>query len=66
MLPVEVKASRDVRPDDLAGLRQFLADVPACERAVIFYAGELVLPVAERILAVPISALWSDSGSVPG
>ncbi len=66
VVPVEVKASRDVRPDDLAGLRQFLADVPSCERAVIFYTGELVLPVAERMWAVPMSALWSDTGSVPG
>ena len=36
VVPIEVKASRDVRPDDLAGLRQFLADVPASEQAVIF------------------------------
>ncbi len=59
VLPVEVKASRDVRPDDLSGLHQFLTDVPTCERAVVFYTGELVLPMAERIWAVPIPALWS-------
>ncbi len=59
-VPIEVKASRDVRPDDLSGVHQFLTDVPTCELAVVFYTGELVLPVAERIWAVPISALWAD------
>lgn len=58
-VPIEIKASRDVRPDDLLGLRQFLSEVPGCDLGVIFYTGDLVLPVAERIWAVPISALWS-------
>lgn len=55
---VEVKASTDVRPEDIRGLRSYLASVDQARLGVVFYTGELTLPLAERIWAVPITALW--------
>lgn len=55
---IEIKAASDVRPDDLAGLRAFLAATGEHSRGIVFYTGGLVLPLDERIWAVPISALW--------
>lgn len=74
LLPIKRRVDLDTRPgsflptgssrlgraqlggsDPLAG-RPARTDPPA----VVFYTGELVLPVAERIWAVPISALWAD------
>lgn len=55
--PIEVKAGRDVRPDDLAGLRRFLDTVPAARLGIVFHTGEHLLPVADRIWTVPVSAL---------
>jgi uncharacterized protein len=56
---IEVKAARDIRPDDVAGMKQFLATVDGAARGVVFYTGDLTLPLDERITAVPISALWT-------
>ena len=56
---IEVKAGADVRPDDLKGLRGFLASEPSAGRGVVFYTGGHVLRLDERIWAVPISALWT-------
>ncbi len=55
----EIKAGPDVRPDDLRGLRHYLATVRGAERGVVYYTGSLTLQVDERIWAVPISSLWS-------
>jgi hypothetical protein len=61
-LAVEVKASAEVRPGDLKGLRSCLAMAPGVERGVVFYTGALTLQLDDRIWAVPISALWSEPG----
>ena len=55
---VEIKASPDVRPGDLAGLRGYLDSVAGAKRGVILYGGDLVLQMAENIYAVPLTALW--------
>jgi uncharacterized protein len=60
-VPVEIKAAADIRPDDLKGLQAFLAGHPDSTLGVIFYSGEHVLPMADNIWAVPISALWQSS-----
>ena len=56
---VEVKAGSDIRADDLVGLRNYLATVDRAQLGVVFYTGDLVLSLDERIRAIPISALWS-------
>ena len=56
---VEVKAGADVRPDDLKGIRAFLADTAQPHLGIVFYSGGLVLQLDEKIWAVPISALWT-------
>jgi uncharacterized protein len=55
---VEVKASVDVRSDDLKGLRAYLSANPEAS-GVVFYSGAHTLQLDERINAVPLSALWS-------
>ena len=57
-IAIEVKAGVDVRPDDLAGLRAYLAAFPTARRGVVFYGGARVLALDDRIDAVPIGALW--------
>jgi predicted AAA+ superfamily ATPase len=59
-VPIEVKAARDIRPDDLAGLRHYLANIAGATFGVIFYSGSMLLEVDDGIWAVPISALWSS------
>ncbi len=58
-IAIEVKAGVDIRPDDLAGLRAYLASDPAASRGVVFYSGAHTLSLDDRIDAIPISALWS-------
>ena len=54
---IEVKAGADVRPDDLKGLRAFLADAAVPHLGIVFYTGGMVLQLDKQIWAVPISAL---------
>ena len=56
---IEVKAGADVRPDDLKGLRAFLADSAQAHLGIVFYSGGLALQLDKRIWALPISALWT-------
>lgn len=62
-IAIEVKASSDVRPDDLKGLRAYLENDPAAQMGLVYYSGGLVLPLGERIWAIPISSLWDDSAN---
>ena len=59
LIAVEVKAGADIRPDDLTGLRAFLADSREARRGIVFYSGAMVLQLDEKIWAVPVSALWT-------
>jgi uncharacterized protein len=60
---VEVKAAATVRPEDFAGLR-WLADGRPRQfhRGVVLYLGRDVVPLGERLHAVPLSALWRHPG----
>lgn len=60
---IEVKAAVDVRPDDLRGLRAYLASVRGAKRGVVFYTGGRVLELDPRIWAIPISALWTPQAT---
>ena len=59
LLPVEVKSTRRLRQSDIKSLRLFLDEYP--EQApfgVVCYSGTEVLPLTERILAVPFSLVF--------
>jgi uncharacterized protein len=64
-MPVEIKAGADIRPDDLKGLREYLATVAGATRGIAFYTGERTQKLAENIWAVPISALWTGFETTP-
>ncbi len=58
---VEVKAASTVSPADvkhLQGLRDKLGDRFAA--GVVLYLGDRVVPLGERIWALPVAMLWAD------
>ena len=60
VLPVEVKSSRGVRLADAASLRLFLEKYKLAPFGVLLYGGDEVIPVTERILAVPLGPLLGE------
>ena len=59
---IEVKAGATVRPADFRGLRK-LAQVAGkrFSHGVVLYDGETVLPFGDRLVAVPLRALWETT-----
>jgi len=56
---IEVKAAETVRTEDFRGLRHLQARVPdRFHYGVVLYAGSTTLPFGDRLLAIPIEALW--------
>jgi len=57
---IEIKLSSVIRSDDIRGLKA-LQDTAkkAFFKGVILYMGNRVLPLGEKISAIPISAVWS-------
>ena len=63
LVGIEVKASAAVNPAALTGLRLLQAERPRqFHRGVVLYLGRDVVAFAERLHAVPVSALWSTRG----
>jgi len=62
LVGIEVKAGASVKGDDLKGL-DALKEVARSRfhRGIVLYAGQEVVPFAENIHAVPLSALWQWS-----
>jgi len=63
---IEVKAASSVHEADFRGikrLRELLG--PRFHGGIVLYDGDHVLPFGERLLAVPLSALWSRSPRGP-
>jgi uncharacterized protein len=59
LVGLEVKASATVRPDDVAGLRWLASERRRhYHRGIVLYLGHDVVPLGERLHAVPLSALW--------
>lgn len=59
LVGIEVKASGTVGAGDFKGLRALEALTPGrFLRGIVLYTGERIVPFAERLFAVPISALW--------
>lgn len=61
-IPIQIKAGREVRPDDHRGLSVFLEEVTTAQHGLVFYTGDRALTLADRIHAIPISALWEGPG----
>jgi predicted AAA+ superfamily ATPase len=58
---VEVKAASTVREKDFRGLKRLRqATGRAFSTGVVLYDGDSVLPFGDRLVAVPISALWAN------
>lgn len=57
---IEVKASATVVPADTRGLRTLrTATGDRFVRGIVLYSGGAVVPLGDRLVAMPISALWS-------
>jgi uncharacterized protein len=58
---IEVKAAASVGPSDFKGLN-LLAQVTGKRfvRGVVLYTGERIVPFGDNLLAVPMSALWTE------
>lgn len=63
IVAVEIKASTNVTPEDLRGLRKLRGILG--ERLVlglILHEGKLTLPLGDNIYAAPVSVLWGKGG----
>jgi predicted AAA+ superfamily ATPase len=59
---IEVKAASSVREGDFRGLKRLRELLgPRFHSGIVLYDGEHTLPFGERLLAVPLSALWARS-----
>jgi uncharacterized protein len=60
LVGIEIKAAGSVGARDLKGLRYLEREYPAAfVRGIVLYGGDEVVPFSERIVAVPMSALWT-------
>jgi predicted AAA+ superfamily ATPase len=58
-LAIEVKSGARVRDRDIAGLQAFLRTEPRCRVALLAYGGSEVVPLGERLWAVPLDRVLS-------
>ncbi|MBI5367825.1 MAG: ATP-binding protein [Planctomycetes bacterium] len=66
LLPVEVKSARRVAPADARGLESFLAEhAKAAPFGLLLYGGEETLALTDRVVAVPLRAVWGPAGAAP-
>jgi uncharacterized protein len=61
IIGIEVKSNSHVSGKDIAGLLSLKEALPdnKWHRGIIFYAGDVAIPLAEGIVALPFSAMWS-------
>lgn len=58
---IEVKAQRRIDARDLEPMKTLARDLGArFVRGIVLHMGDLVLPMADRIQAVPVQALWQQ------
>ncbi|MDR1622927.1 MAG: ATP-binding protein [Synergistaceae bacterium] len=63
LLGVEVKAGHSVSSEDFEPQKWFAANIVKNKKpyiSIVLYSGERVLSFGENLLAVPISALWTE------
>ena len=58
-MAIKVKAAERWTSRDLRGLRAFVRRTPSCRLAILAYGGDAVVPLGERIWAVPVGTLVS-------
>jgi len=60
LVGIEVKASSSISQSDLKGLKNLAESTKQkFKRGIVLYGGEEVLPLGEKLIALPISVLWS-------
>lgn len=60
---IEVKAAATVTGSDFKGMRKLAAALgPAFQLGIVLYDGEQAVPFGERLVAAPLSCLWSEAG----
>jgi hypothetical protein len=59
IIGIEVKSSSTISPSDLKGLKN-LAEATKTKFAqgIVLYGGQEVIPLGDRVIAMPISGLW--------
>lgn len=57
LVAVEVKATGRLNMDDTRSLRDFMRRTPACVAGVLSYFGQEVMPLGEKLWAVPLHVL---------
>ncbi len=59
LIGVEVKAAASIKSSDLRGLKRLASTAGDCfKMGVVLYDGEEIMPIGDRLCAVPISTLW--------
>lgn len=62
VVAIEVKAAETVRSDDFVGLRHLASQIGGdLVVGVLFYAGTHTLLIDDKLIAVPLSAIWGSS-----
>jgi predicted AAA+ superfamily ATPase len=60
IIGIEVKASSTIGPSDLKGLKNLATTSKGnLQRGIVLYGGDQILPLGDRLVALPISVLWS-------
>ena len=63
IVAVEIKASTNVTPEDLRGLRKLRGILgEQLVLGLILHEGKLTLPLGDNIYAAPVSVLWGKGG----
>jgi predicted AAA+ superfamily ATPase len=57
LVAIEVKATGRLQMDDTRSLRDFLRRTPACVAGVLSYFGQEVMPLGDKLWAVPLHVL---------
>ena len=66
LVPLEIKASRSVSSKASQGILALAAQFPDLfRRGIVLYTGDAVIPLGPKLLAVPISALWTTAANQP-
>ncbi|NUN09697.1 MAG: ATP-binding protein [Ignavibacteriaceae bacterium] len=59
IIAVEVKASETIKPDMVKHIKSFRSKYPdKFLSGVVFYSGKQVIPLGDKMYAVPVDALW--------
>jgi predicted AAA+ superfamily ATPase len=66
LVPLEVKASQTPMPKDASGIRVFFDLFEAAPFGIVLHAGTEATPLAERVVALPLTAFLAGAHSGSG